>query len=119
MGMRSFILMWKRMFDFKGTTSIGEFWIGWIMNIIITAVAFYLLVPNLELETIAIIYLVYAVLFLFASLSMIVRRIRDADRSVANLLWLFVPGLGGLIIFFILISKSRAERDRDFDRYHW
>ena len=117
--MRSFILMWKRMFDFKGTTSIGEFWIGLIVNFIVSIVLFSVLAQSLEFETLSVVYLVYFVLFLFASLSMVVRRIRDADRSVANLLWVFVPVLGEIIIFFILISKSRAEREREFDRYHW
>lgn len=118
--MRSYIFMWKRMFDFKGTTTVGEFWVSILFNIIVSIALTYATgMLSESLENAYFILPIYSFLTILPIFSMTIRRIRDADRSPANILWLFIPLLGWLILLMVLLSKSRAERDREFDRYHW
>ena len=63
--------------------------------------------------------MIYSIISILPITAMIVRRVRDTERGMANILWVFVPILGWVIFVLLLLSKSRAQRDRDFDRYHW
>ncbi|MBR3891245.1 MAG: DUF805 domain-containing protein [Bacilli bacterium] len=117
--MRSFVFMWKRLFDFQGTTTVGEFWVAIIFDFIVQFLITYALMYFLgDLGAIDYAW-IYPVLSIIPKISMTIRRIRDADRSPANILWAFVPFIGWLVLLMVLFSKSRAQRDRDFDRYHW
>ena len=117
--MRSFISMYRQAFDFHGKTTVGEFvcavLLFWIVGTFLT-----LGVSTILGEEIGIIFMIgYYIISFIPFVAMVVRRVRDTDRGMANLLWIFVPILGWAVFVILLLSRSRAQRDRDFDRYHW
>ena len=117
--MRSFMDMWIRIFDFKGTTTVRQYLLALLFDLILGAVlvngVFYLLGENIAL----LVFIGYYLLSFLAIISMTIRRIRDTERSVFNIFWVFVPLIGVIVLLAIVLSKSQRERDRDFDRYHW
>ena len=117
--MRSFMTMWQHAFDFKGKTTVGEFVRALIVHCVVGAVLSYVLATTLGEEIGVMLMIGYSIVSIIPITAMVVRRVRDTERSMANLLWVFVPFLGWLIFLMLLLSKSRAQRDRDFDRYHW
>ena len=105
----SFIRMWKNALNFKTTVKMKEFWIAILINLI---VGYVLSIINIKIGDI------YYLASIVPVLSMSVRRLKDSERSASNLLWLFVPIIGWIILLLALSSLSRSDRDREFDRYH-
>ena len=102
--------MWRNAFNFKDSTPRGEYWGTVFINLIVAAA---LIAFNVYLA------IGYMILSFIPMFSMTIRRINNTDHTPAVLLWLFVPLLGEIVIFFVLISQSRRDRDREFDKYHW
>ena len=116
--MKSYFNMWLKWSDFKGTTSVKEFWIALLFDLLISCGLAYLL-GKLTFQIFAVFFPLYMFLTFIPKLSLLIRRLHDTDKTVLSLLWLCVPALGWIILFVALISKSRADRDREFDKYHW
>ena len=118
--MRSYISMWKKTCDFHGIAKAGEFWCGIIFQSIFFAIINMLvavIVRDYRIFTLFLLF--FSVISFVQTLSLMVRRLNDLNRSALNLLWFFVPLLGPLILLFLFSSKSRGDKDREFDRYHW
>ena len=118
---------WKRSFDFKGITKRGDFWIiqAWLLlhsglSVIIGICLFkdiywifgnpyyadgrdigpYILVP---------IY-AFSLVSSIPSISLQVRRLRDAARNPWWILISFVPFIGGIVLLIFYLSPSRKKR---------
>jgi uncharacterized membrane protein YhaH (DUF805 family) len=111
--------MWKRAFDFKGETRVWTFWWSIIFNFIIYASIIWILALNLPLEEAKNYAIIYPIVSFIPLCALVVRRLNNACRSVFNLLWLFVPYFGWIVFLVLLSTRSRIEKDREFDRYHW
>ena len=114
--MKSWILLFKNMFNFKSECSVKEYFVTvliWCISLVILSA---IIAYNQDLVYLLFIYLIISIL---PFLALGARRLNNAQRSRLNLFWLLIPIFGWFVLFLALISKSRADRDREFDRYHW
>ena len=91
-------------FDFVGVCNRKDFWITFACVIVMYAVSIGLLFLGVVGQLISI--LIGLVLFV-PTVSLIVRRLHDTDRSAKNLLWWLFPFVGALIVFIMLTEKTR------------
>tara|TARA_B100000131_G_scaffold249724_1_gene243039 strand:+ start:393 stop:941 length:549 start_codon:yes stop_codon:yes gene_type:complete len=117
----NFKTFWKKSFDFKGTIKRRDFWItqGWlffhaillvilgiVLSVDITGFGFssieirpYILIP---------IY-AFSVVSLIPSISIQVRRLRDAARNPLWILLGFIP-FGAIVPFIFYLSPSKKQK---------
>ena len=88
----------KNYFDFTGVASRSEFWWFFLFAFMVRLVAGFS-----DSETIS--NIVFLALFI-PTLSAMVRRLRDADVSVYNILWVFLPIVGQLILIYKLAQPT-------------
>ena len=91
----------KRYVDFKGTTTLSGYWWVVLVNVIIGFILSLLGNVGNVITTI------YSLAILVPSLAITIRRLRDACRSVLNILWIFVPIVGWILLLICLASRSR------------
>lgn len=99
------IKFWTRIFDFGGTSSRSEFWLGSLVNGFILGVILAFIsdiATDLVLVIMAIVLLAYAL----ATISARVRRLRDSGRGWGWIFIQFVPLVGGLVLFILLLMPS-------------
>ena len=127
------IEFWKRSFDFRGTTTRRTFWItqAWLLIKIIILVllgiclfldinhstyVFYGLKRTLfnnDVNVMPYIFLpiyAYSIVTLIPSISLQVRRLRDAAKNPWWILISFVPFIGGIVLLIFYLSPSRKKR---------
>lgn len=111
--MKSYFKMFRNYVNFGGYTSRSDFWKAFSINTLI-----YLILSVVSSlsgqanETLNLIFGIYCLLTVLPILTMIIRRLRDAGKSVANLLWGFVPLIGQIVLIVKLIQPSLEENDR-------
>ncbi len=101
--MKYFILALKNAFDFNGRTTRTEFWSYYLVAIIIyfiifTIQNFLLLDPNL-------LYLIsfcYGAIILVPTVSCMVRRLHDTNKSGLFVIVSLIPGIGTILLFCLL-----------------
>ncbi|MFD0727207.1 DUF805 domain-containing protein [Lysobacter brunescens] len=108
----------KRYADFNGRSRRKEFWMFTLLNVIVTAVLYGLIIAGLDFETgqpgaLSMVggglLLIYALAFLVPSIAVYVRRFHDQDKSGWLVLLMFVPAIGGLILLiFMCIEGTRG-----------
>ena len=121
---------WKNSFDFKGKTSRKVFWntqawlllilfflilIGYLIFLDFSEVGKYLVWSDAfqysELRPYVLIPTnVFSILSLIPSISLQVRRLRDAAKNPWWILISFVPVIGGIILSIFYLSPSRKKR---------
>lgn len=106
---KTFISLWKNIFNYSGTASRKEFWLGSIMNIIAMYVGLLpIAILFLLLNTFGVLHLIspiafsiiYICIFLLPLLSLYVRRANDVGLKKFDI-WLVavaVPAAGAMII---------------------
>lgn len=77
---------------FSGCASRSEFWWFWLFNALLS---WTVIVP---------------IIAFIPSLAVLVRRLNDTGRSAMSLLWILLPGIGGLIILFFCMGDSKGEK---------
>ena len=108
--------IFRRLFDFSGRITVGQFWSGIGMRIIsfLCAVIIMLIVltsvVQADEQTLIgmgnTLTLVLAVLWCMSIVKLMVRRLRDGGHSAKNLLWLLVPVVGLIVLLVQLFAKS-------------
>ena len=95
-----YVDMWKNFANFSGRTSVGGYWWAYLGNIIVSIV--------LGLIGVEVLITVYSLATLIPTLSIAVRRLRDAGKSWG---WLFINlvPLVGWIIFIVLLCKPSVN----------
>ena len=95
-----YVDMWKNFANFSGRTSVGGYWWAYLGNIIVSIV--------LGLIGVEVLITVYSLATLIPTLSIAVRRLRDAGKSWG---WLFINlvPLVGWIIFIIMLCKPSVN----------
>ena len=92
--------MWKNFANFSGRTDVGGYWWAVLGNFIVSFV--------LGLIGVEVLISVYSLATLIPTLSIAVRRLRDAGKSWG---WLFINlvPLVGWIIFIIMLCKPSVN----------
>lgn len=92
----------KHYFDFSGRATRKEFWMFVLFNIIISFIVGFIA----GLIGVKVLNAVYNLLVLIPSISITVRRLRDAGLSVWWILIGLIPFLGALALLIMAIKKS-------------
>ena len=95
-----YVHMWKNFANFSGRTSVGGYWWAYLGNIIVSIV--------LGLIGVEVLITVYSLATLIPTLSIAVRRLRDAGKGWGWLFITLVP-LVGWIIFIVLLCKPSVN----------
>ena len=95
-----YVDMWKNFANFSGRTNVGGYWWAFLANFIVSFV--------IGLTGVEILATVYALAALIPTISIAVRRLRDAGKSWG---WLFINlvPLVGWIIFIIMLCKPSVN----------
>lgn len=102
--------MWTRYFDFKGKTLRRDYWLAFLADIIVTAilgVVVSILVSVTKVEFLNSITGLYGLAVLIPSISITIRRFRDAGLSWLNIFWVFLPIVGWVIVVIKLLKPSK------------
>ena len=102
---RTYIDTWKKSFDFKGITKRIDFW--YFLGVDFLILSLFVFVGG---EVAATILFPYMVIGILPRLAIVIRRLRDADKSFFWLLILLVPGFGTLILWYQLAQPSKTDR---------
>ncbi len=101
--MSEYKLMWKRWVDFNGFSNRREFWMAYLINLIL---AFFILLVARSTGLIFLIWL-YSLFIIIPSLSLGVRRLQDAGFSPLFLLLSFVPFIGWIVLIVLWCLDSK------------
>ena len=89
---------WKNYFNFSGKTSVSGFWWTFLCNIIIGFII-GLVAGILKLNIIS---TIWGLAIFIPELSILCRRLNDGNHSLLNILWLFLPLIGWIILLIKL-----------------
>ncbi|MFH0767843.1 MAG: DUF805 domain-containing protein [Bacillota bacterium] len=116
--LKGFINMYKQYFNFKGTTSRGEFWsIQLILFLLLLPFMFVYMTtePEAAVYTTAQVWIIdLTAAFLFASLipivALSVRRLHDANFIGWLFLLNLIIGFGSLVVILLLLSPHKKNK---------
>lgn len=106
--------------NFKGRASRSEFWFFYLFNIIVTFLAYGLLIGgtyNAKLiggdsaagSAFMVVYMfiaIYCLAVFLPAMAVITRRLHDTNRSGWNQLWCLLPIVGSIVLLVFLVSGS-------------
>ena len=101
----AFSSAWKRSFDYSGRSDRGDYWWFVLANAIISVVL--LLASNIS-NFFGWIYSIWTVATIVPSLSLTVRRLRDAGKHWAWMFIQLIPLVGLIWIIYLLVQPSVA-----------
>ena len=117
---------WKNSFNFKGITNRSDFWITqiWLLIQIILSVIFGICFSmdeslynrgwiDMNRDITPFIFFPIYILFIISlipSISLQVRRLRDAAKNPWWMLIIFVPFVGGIVLLIFYLSPSRKKK---------
>ena len=90
--------------DFVGVCGRKEFWTVFPIVIALYVGAVFLLFLNVVAQIIA---LIIGLALMLPTLSIIVRRLHDTDRSAKFLLWWLLPFIGVIVVLIFLTEKTK------------
>ena len=93
-----YIEMWKNYANFKGRTSVRDYWMAVLVNFIIGTVLGFI---GIEL-----ISSLYGLAVLIPGIAVCIRRLRDAGKAWGWIFISLVPVVGFIILIVMLCKKS-------------
>ncbi|MBU1094194.1 MAG: DUF805 domain-containing protein [Firmicutes bacterium] len=115
---RAFLNMYKRYFDFSGTTGRGEYWSVQLLLVIIL-LPFISIYMGVDPELITLTYnqaiivdltALYLVVSIIPIIALTVRRLHDANLTGFLYLFTFIPGAGSLIVMILTILPYKENK---------
>ena len=102
-----FLLGFKRYLEFNGRSRRKEFWMFYLFNVI-TSITLSLIDVSFSLQVNGINFLstLLVIITVIPWLALSVRRLHDINKSGLFLLLYFVPVIGWIWLFILLIKKS-------------
>lgn len=100
---------WTGYADFTGRTSVGGYWFAVLAHLLVTFVLSFVvgILGQLgSMQTVTTHLTAFGLLCILPSLSIVVRRLRDAGCSWTNLFWMFLPIAGPIILIMKLCKPS-------------
>ena len=101
----AFSSAWQRSFDYTGRSDRGAYWWFVLANVIISVV---LLIASNISNFFGWIYSIWTVATIVPSLSLTVRRLRDAGKHWAWMFIQLIPLVGFIWIIYLLVQPSVA-----------
>lgn len=101
--MKEYIAMWQNFANFKDRATVRDYWMAWLINIVISFVI-GLIVGFVE--ALAFVSTIYSLAVLVPSLAIAVRRLNDSGYTWKSLLWYLCPIVGWIIVLIRLCKKS-------------
>ncbi|MBG6027382.1 MULTISPECIES: DUF805 domain-containing protein [Proteus] len=105
--------------NFSGRARRKEYWMFTLVNTIIIAVLYAILISSVDMNTgemsslgsiAGIIIGIYSLAIIIPSLAVTIRRFHDQDKSGWMFLLAFIPAVGGLIVFvFMCLEGTRGD----------
>ena len=105
--------------NFSGRARRKEYWMFTLVNTIIIAVLYAILISSVDMNTgemsslgsiAGIIIGIYSLAIIVPSLAVTIRRFHDQDKSGWMFLLAFIPAVGGLIIFvFMCLEGTKGD----------
>lgn len=101
--MKNYLSMFRYFYEFMGVSSKREFWEAMLINFVIDAILLVLFYVN---GFFAMLFLAYVVISVIPVLSIMTRRLHDADYSGFNLFYLLIPIVGVVIVAYFLCKPT-------------
>lgn len=95
-------IFWKRSFDFFGLSDLTEYFVPWLFHFAVLLVSFIILFPFGKRDIFVLVIQIYFALAAIPILSSTIRRLYDNNVSRLNILWIFVPLLGQILLITML-----------------
>lgn len=99
----AYVNMWKNFFNFSGKSNRPDFWWPVVVNIIINIA---LTIVTAIIPPLVFVSYIYSLAILIPSISITVRRLRDAGFHWAWIL-LCLTGIGGIVVLIMCALKSK------------
>ena len=96
-----YVDMWKNFANFSGRTSVGGYWWAYLANFIVGLVLGFIGVEVLTT--------VYGLAAFIPTLSIAVRRLRDAGKHWSAIFLVLIPLVGAIILIIKLCKPSVNE----------
>jgi len=100
-------------FDYLGVVSRKEFWTIFPFVMALEILSLVLLFGSFVAQIIS--FVIFLVLLL-PTVSLIVRRLHDTDRSAKYLLWWLVPFVGMVVVLIFLTEKTKYIIPEEFNK---
>ena len=94
----------KYLIDFVGVASRKDFWIPMGASLFLQCLLWGL---SLVVPFFQVLALIVGLGLALPSISILVRRLHDTDRGAINLLWLFVPIIGMVVLLIFTLEKTK------------
>lgn len=110
--MKYIVSLWKRIFDYKGTSGRKEFWVPFAVNaglaVLMTVLIFIKLMGISRLAVPIIILAVYLAASAVPFISLTVRRLHDTGRSGWWYWLVFAFGVGAIVLIMMLAGATQS-----------
>ncbi len=103
--MSEYISMWKNCFNSSGRSTRKEYWMAYLVNIIVIFVISFIFRNDSDLLGL------YLLVTSLPMLTLFIRRLHDINRSGLWFFIIFIPFAGFIIILFFLCTKSVDENN--------
>ncbi len=115
--------LWKRIFDYKGKSSLKEFWIPFVIHCALFILAFFFMISSIiasagtgaDLKFLRVagwIVIVYLILSWIPFISLTVRRLHDAGKSGWWYFLIFAFGVGAVILLLLCGGVATYQSHR-------
>lgn len=94
---------WQRCFDYQGRSNRPEFWWFYLANLIVSFILAFL---GLASDLLFKLFILYSVAQVFPTLSLTIRRLRDAGKAWPWIFISLVPFIGGIWLIVLLAQPS-------------
>lgn len=112
--MKYYIHVLKNYANFKGRSRRKEYWMFGLFHYLISLLMVFLdNILGIDLDGVGYgpLSIGYLLLMFVPSLSVLVRRLHDVGKSGWWMLILFVPIIGGIWLFILLVTDSKLEEN--------
>lgn len=107
--MKAYLGMFRNYINFADNTVRREFWSAILIHWLVSGVLWGMSIALNDVTSLFEVLIgVYSLLSFIPILAIMVRRLKDADKSIANLLWSLVPVIGTLILIVKLTKPSKS-----------
>lgn len=99
----AFVSGWQRSFEYEGRSTRGDFWWFVLANFIVSLV---LAIAANAVSQLMALYTLYSIAVIVPTIPLTVRRLRDAGKSWPWIFIFFVPIIGLIWLFVLLVLPS-------------
>jgi len=108
-GFATYVDYWKRYFDFSGKSTRTQYWMVFLIQLLISAIfSVFIAIPAMK-TAFTVIDSIWGIVNLIPGLAICVRRLRDGGKSWANIFWVLLPIIGVIVLIVKLCAPSIEE----------